>query len=382
MSESRSRHDRAMLDLAARVAWRGFGAVEPNPTVGCVIGREMDSGIEILGVGHHQRFGERHAEAEALRQCAERGIDPAGATAWVTLEPCNHHGKQPPCAAALARAGIARVVYASGDPNPLAEGGAAALRKAGIEVTQSHASPAAIAVSEPFQYRIKTGLPWVIAKWAQTIDGRIATASGDSKWISNEYSRRSVHRLRAKVDAVLTGIGTVLADDPLLTARGVPVRRVARRVVVDPHGKLPLDSQLVRSVTGGAPLTLAVAPTVLKSNASWYRTLLERGVDVVAFEPGADGRLNMADLLRWLVAERGCSTAMVESGPGLLGSLHRERLLNRLCVFVAPKLLADGGGMPPVQAEEAERVADAACYRLEHVKRIGDDVRLIYSATD
>ena len=371
-----------MLDLAARVAMRGVGAVEPNPTVGCVIGREHAGGVEILAIGHHGRFGGLHAEAEALRVCAERGIDPAGATVWVTLEPCNHQGKQPPCARALIDARIKRVVYASPDPNPAAIGGAGALREAGVTVEQSDESDAAIRSSAPFRYRIETGLPWVVAKWAQTIDGFVATSAGDSKWISNEFSRGSVHRLRAKVDAILTGIGTVLADDPLLTARDVPLRRLARRVVVDPKGRLPLDCQLVRSVTGGAPLTVAVAPSVLERNADWYRTLLERGVDVVAFEPDAEGRFVIADLLRWLARERQVSTAMVESGPKLLGAMHEEGLLNQLLVFVAPTLLGDSAAQSPVGGSTIAAIAGAARYRLDHVKRFGDDVRLLYRATD
>jgi len=234
-------------------------------------------------------------------------------------------------------------------------------------------------VSEPFIRRITAGLPWVIAKWAQTIDGRIATASGDSKWISNEHSRRSVHRLRARVDVVLTGIGTVLADDPLLTARGVSVRRVARRVVVDPHGRLPLDSNLVRTVQGVAPLTVAVASEVIGTNASWYRTMVERGVDVVAFDADEDGRLKLAELLRWLVSERGCSTVLVEAGPGLLGAMQREDLLDALCIYVAPRLLGDARGLGPVNAGEVASIADAHAYRLNHIRRIGDDVRLLYS---
>jgi diaminohydroxyphosphoribosylaminopyrimidine deaminase/5-amino-6-(5-phosphoribosylamino)uracil reductase len=371
-----------MLDLAARAALRGFGSVDPNPTVGCVIGREHSGGVEVLAIGHHRRFGGLHAEAEVLRICAERGIDPAGATVWVTLEPCNHQGQQPPCAQALIDAGVRRVVYASADPNPVAVGGADALRTAGIVVEQTDASAAATRASAPFRHRIETGLPWVVAKWAQTIDGFVATSSGDSKWISNELSRRSVHRLRAKVDAIVTGIGTVLADDPLLTARDVPVRRVARRVVVDPKGRLPLDCQLVRSVTGGAPLTVAVAPSVLERNADWYRTLLERGVDVVAFEPYAEGRFVIADLLRWLVAERQVSTAVVESGPKLLGAMHDEGLLNQLLVFIAPTLLGDSTSQSPVGGSTVASIAGAALYRLDHVKRFGDDLRLLYSAAD
>ncbi|XOV74443.1 MAG: bifunctional diaminohydroxyphosphoribosylaminopyrimidine deaminase/5-amino-6-(5-phosphoribosylamino)uracil reductase RibD [Phycisphaerales bacterium] len=371
-----------MLDLAARVAMRGVGAVEPNPTVGCVIGREHAGGVEILAIGHHGRFGGLHAEAEALRVCSERGIDPAGATAWVTLEPCNHQGKQPPCARALIDARIKRVVYASPDPNPVAIGGAGALREAGVTVDESDESDAAIRSSAPFRYRIETGLPWVVAKWAQTIDGFVATSAGDSKWISNLFSRRSVHRLRAKVDAIVTGIGTVLADDPLMTARDVPLRRLARRVVVDPKGRLPLDCQLVRSVTGGAPLTVAVSPSVLERNADWYRTLLERGVDVVAFEPDAEGRFVIADLLRWLARERQVSTAMVESGPKLLGAMHEEGLLNQLLVFIAPTLLGDPAAQSSVGGSPIASIAGAARYRLDHMKRFGDDVRLLYRATD
>lgn len=382
MSLNQAHIDRQMLDLAARAAMRGFGAVEPNPLVGCVIGRERSGQIEILAIGHHRRFGGLHAEAAALRLCTERGIDPRGATAWVTLEPCNHHGKQPPCTEALASSGIARVVYAASDPNPVAEGGASALEAAGIEVVRCDASRLATAVSEPFRRRISTGLPWVIAKWAQTIDGRIAAASGDSKWISNAMSRRGVHRLRAKVDVVLTGIGTVLADDPQLTARGVAVRRVARRVVVDPQGRLPLDSNLVRTVQGGAPLTVAVGSEVIGTNPSWYRTMVERGVDVVAFDADSDGRLKIAELLCWLVSERGCSTVLVEAGPGLLGAMQREDLLDVLCVYQSPRLLGDSRGLGPVDAGEAARIANAPSYRLNHIKRIGDDVRLLYGRAE
>ena len=350
--------------------------------VGCVIGFEKADGVEVAAIGCHRRFGGPHAEADALHRCMASGIDPRGATAWVTLEPCNHHGKQPPCADALIDAGVARVVYAAADPNPLAVGGAEALRAAGIEAVRSDASASAVGSSLPFRHRVQTGMPWVIAKWAQTIDGFVATSSGNSKWISNEWSRRSVHRLRARVDAILTGIGTVLTDDPLLTARDVPVRRVARRVVVDPNGRLPLDSQLVLSVAGGAPLTVAVGAEVLERNADWYRTLLERGVDVVASEVDGDGRIEMASLLRWLVAERGCSTVMVESGPKLLGAMHNEGVLNQLMVFVAPAVLGDASGMSAVAGARAPAIADGTRYRLDHVKRLGNDLRLLYGARD
>ncbi|MFU8827847.1 MAG: bifunctional diaminohydroxyphosphoribosylaminopyrimidine deaminase/5-amino-6-(5-phosphoribosylamino)uracil reductase RibD [Phycisphaerales bacterium] len=375
--------DHAMLKLGARAALRGFGEVEPNPMVGCVIGHPGPSGVEVLAVGRHRRFGGLHAEADALAICRDRGLDPRGATAWVTLEPCNHQGKQPPCVNALIEAGIARVVYAASDPNPLALGGADALRQAGVEVVLLEGCREAEGVSAPFRKRVATGLPWVIAKWAQTIDGCIATASGDSKWISSEASRRDVHRLRAKVDVLLTGIGTVLADDPKLTARGVKTRRIARRVVIDPKGRLPLDCRLVETVQGGAPLTVVVTDRVVQTNAAWYRTLVERGVDIVAFG-GVDGggHIDLAELLRWLVRERNCSTVMVEAGPRLLGSLMRAGLPDQLWVYLAPKLLGDQAARHAVDAKSAEAMSQAERYSLRHTKRIDEDLRIIYERRD
>lgn len=236
--------DARFLSLAGRLALRGQGDVEPNPLVGCVIVRR---GV-ILGMGHHRRFGQAHAEQEALDDCARRGHDAAGATVYCTLEPCACAGRQPACVDALISARVARVVYARSDPTPGKGGGAGRLRGAGITAELSDANPLATGVSAPFIRRATTGLPWVVAKWAQTIDGRVATRSGESQWISGERARARVHRLRARVDAILTGIGTVLGDDPLLTARGVHRRRRhAARVVADTDLDIPIQCQLVRT---------------------------------------------------------------------------------------------------------------------------------------
>ena len=365
---------RKMLDFAARLAWRGVGDVEPNPPVGCVIVRGG-----IIGMGHHRRFGGLHAEREALADCRRRGIDPRGATVYVTLEPCCHHGKTPPCTEALIEAGVGRAVIARADPSSVSGGGAEVLRRAGIEVEFTDASRAAVELTDPFVQRVSEGLPWVIAKWAQTIDGRVATRTGASKWISNEWSRSRVHRLRARVDAVLTGIGTVLADDPLLTARGVRrVRRIARRVVVDPGLRIPPRCALVRSVDR-APLTVACDAAMLDDAAGGQRqrTLTGYGVEVIGL-PRRGDRLDPRTLLAFLAEEHDAANVLVESGPGLLGSLFGEGLVNEAAVFVGPLVLADDRAVPVAGGHVAEALADGVRLAPRRVKRLDDDLLLHY----
>lgn len=366
-----------MLLLAARAAARGMGHVEPNPMVGCVIGR--DDGT-VLGVGHHRRFGGPHAEVEALRHCAMRGRSPRGATAWVTLEPCNHHGKQPPCTEALIGAGIARVVAARPDPDPVSTGGAERLRRAGIDVRFTDACPEAVRTSDAFIMRILHRRPWVIAKWAQTIDGRIADAAGASQWISGERSRRGVHGLRARVDAILTGIGTVLADDPLLTARGAHRRRTALRIVIDPGLRIPERSRLVQSIDQ-APLMVVTTPEGAAGRRAVAAALQGAGVEVLEMPRVSGGSIALRPLLERLAAERGVSNVLVEGGAGQLGALARESLLDELRVHIGPRLLGDPAGLSPVRA--AGRgvtipLSDAAGYDLCSVRRRGDDALLVY----
>ncbi|MDQ2940087.1 MAG: bifunctional diaminohydroxyphosphoribosylaminopyrimidine deaminase/5-amino-6-(5-phosphoribosylamino)uracil reductase RibD, partial [Actinomycetota bacterium] len=232
------------------------GAVSPNPLVGAVIVRDS----ETIGEGHHARLGDLHAERAAIEDCRSRGNDPAGATIYVTLEPCAHSGRQPPCSEAILEAGLARVVYASDDPSEKASGrGPGMLRDGGVEVEQAAGEQAAAArlLNQPFRKRARTGRPLVTLKMAASLDGFVATAEGDSKWISGEPSRELVHGWRADADAVGVGIGTVLVDDPLLTARDVEVVRQPARVVFDSEARLPLDSQLVRTVDA-APLVVVI----------------------------------------------------------------------------------------------------------------------------
>lgn len=320
--------DRDFLDLAARAAFRAMGDVEPNPMVGAVL---VKAGV-VIGIGHHRRFGGPHAEREALADARARGHDPHASTAYVTLEPCSHHGKTPPCTDALIEAGVARVVAARPDPNPVSAGGARALRVAGIPCDFCGDSDLALRVGDPFVKRTTTTLPFVIAKWAQFHDGRIVTRPDEDRWISGPAARRRVHRLRARVDAILTGIGTVLADDPLLTARDVArVRRVARRVVLDPSLRTPSDAALVRTA-GDTPTIIACTRGADPARAADLRS---RGVEVVEVPSNPDG-LDLHALLRRLARAHHLTTILTEAGPRLLASLFAARFVDLALIHTAP----------------------------------------------
>jgi len=359
-----------MLDLAARIASRGAGFVEPNPMVGCVLVRDD----KILGMGHHLIYGGPHAEVNALADCAARGETPNGATAYVTLEPCSHFGKQPPCVDALLNAGISRVVCARRDTNAPAAGGGDRLAASGVAFEVSSESPAATRLSDPFFKRIDTGLPWLIAKWAQTIDGRIATRTGESKWISSDRSRRRVHQLRGRVDAILTAVGTILADDPQLTARNVHRRRLARRVVIDPALETPEHAAILQTLDQ-APLTIATANSSLRAHQRKVATLTAQGVEILAL---GDEEIDITALLRHLVTAHNATNVLVESGPGLLGRLFDADLIDEAHVYIAPILLADDQAKPAARGRVAERLVDAKRLTLVRAKRIGDDVLLMY----
>ena len=325
-----------MLDLAARVAMRAVGDVEPNPLVGAAIVRNG----KVIGLGHHRKFGGPHAEIEALANCRARANDPRGATMYVTLEPCCHHAKQPPCTEALVKAGIAKVVIARRDPAEVSGGGEHLLREVGMEVQYSNESPLARGISAPFVKRIRTGLPWVIAKWAQTVDGRVATRSGESQWISCEQSRRRVHRLRSTVDAILIGSGTAIVDDPMLTARDVRrVRRVAMRVVADTGLDVPVDCALVKTA-GQTPVIFACAGDMAtaKITAPQRASLEQAGVEVLGVQTSGFG-LDLESLLRDLYKRHDVSTVLVEAGPGILGSMMEKELIDEAIVYIAPLML-------------------------------------------
>ncbi|CAG1009822.1 diaminohydroxyphosphoribosylaminopyrimidine deaminase / 5-amino-6-(5-phosphoribosylamino)uracil reductase [Phycisphaerales bacterium] len=371
-------HDTRFLDLAARHALRAFGRVEPNPLVGAAIVRDG----RLIGLGHHRRFGGAHAERDALEDAARRGEDVRGATMYTTLEPCASPGKQPPCTEAILKSGIARVVFARQDPHPSKGGGAAWLREGGVPCDQSNASALATGISAPFVKRTVTGLPWVIAKWAQTIDGRVATRTGESKWISGDVARRRVHRLRSRVDAVLTGIGTVIADDPMLTPRGVPIIRTAARVVADTDLDIPPDAAMVK--TAHEVPTLVACDGELAGSAIMARRRadLERsGVKVVPVLPADNGRgIDLRELLKTLLEEHDIATVLVEAGPGLLGTLFEQDLVDEAVVYIAPMLLGDELAKSAAVGRIAESLTSAKRLNLWRVKSVGGDVELVYRA--
>lgn len=385
--------DSTYMKRALVLAKRGQGWVEPNPMVGCVIVKKD----VVIGEGYHRIFGGPHAEVEALSVVKGKGA--RGAVVYVTLEPCSHHGKTGPCAEALIEAGVGRVVVGCVDPNPEVAGrGIKKLKRAGVkvEVCGGEAGVAAAGLIEPFAKVQTEGLPWVVGKWASTLDGAIATRTGDSQWISNEQSRRWVHQLRGRVDAVVTGIGTVLADDPLMTARGVRLKRIARRVVVDPRLRIPLDGKLVGSVEV-APLTIATAKGGgAKRKATQLR---KRGVEIIELPViknkrgsggsgggggGGGGKkvLNLKPLMRHLVKAHGATNVLLEGGPGVMGSMMAQDLVDELAVFIGPKLLGDANHIAPVVWPGADGVvkqmAKTRELSLESVQKMGGDLLLKY----
>jgi len=361
---------------ALTLAQWGQGRVEPNPMVGAVLARDG----EMVAEGYHPRFGGDHAEVEALNQAERIGIDAAGCHLFVSLEPCCHHGKTPPCTDAIIDAGISHVWVAMEDPSaPVAGRGIANLKAAGIPVDVGRLAREAKQLNAPFIKRATTDLPWVIVKWAQTLDGKIATASGDSKWISNATSRKRVHELRARVDAIMVGVGTVLADDPLLTARDVLIRRRARRVVVDPRLRLPLDSALVRSLgNDGPPLTIAIGQDTLQSKPKRLVQLQGKGVEVIALPSHGSGYLSLRPLLQQLSHNHLVTNVLVEGGATLIGRLLAEKLADQILAFTAPRVLGDANATSAISGLSRAKIAEADTLILRNMEQLGDDVLLDY----
>lgn len=344
---------------ALKLAQRGLYTTTPNPRVGCVL---VKDGV-VIGEGWHERAGEPHAEVHALRAAGEAA---RGATAYVTLEPCSHHGRTPPCAQALIDAGVARVIAAMEDPNPRVAGsGLAALRAAGIVTEVGMEAAAAAELNAGFVSRMRRGRPWVRMKIAASLDGRTALANGVSQWITGEAARRDGHRWRARACAVLTGIGTVLADDPQLTVRGVRTGRQPRRIIVDRCLETPPTA---RAVGEG---TLIVAADDQAGRAA---TLRARGAEVLMLADGA-GRVDLAGLLQ-VLGQRECNEVHVEAGAGLNGAFMAAGLVDEVLVYLAPAILGDGArGMFSIPG--LETLERAPRFTVSEVRRVGGDVRII-----
>lgn len=356
--------DRGWMRLALAEAECGRGAVEPNPLVGAVVVREG----RVEGTGHHRRYGGPHAEVFALEAAGTRA---RGATLYVTLEPCCHHGKTPPCSEAVIAAGIARVVAAMRDPFPkVAGGGFERLRAAGIEVEVGVEEESARRQNAPYLKRLATGRPYVIAKWAMSLDGRTAAHTGDSRWISGEASRRLVHERRGRMDGILVGIGTAIADDPELTARP-PGPRAPIRIVLDSKARLPLGGKLARTARE-VPVIVA-AP----ESAPGARVLaLEgAGVEVLRLPADPSGGVAVGALLDEL-GRRGMTNLLVEGGGRALGAFADAGEIDEVDAFIAPILVGGPPAHAPLFGEGAGRIALASRLSGLRVEPVGEDLRV------
>jgi len=351
--------DRELMRRALELAHRGLFTAAPNPRVGCVVARDG----RIIGEGWHERTGEAHAEVRALEDAAQRGESVRGATVYVTLEPCNHHGRTPPCTEALLASGVRRVIAAMVDPYLPASGGAARLAAAGIALDIGLLEREARELNVGWIKRLRDGRPWVRVKVAASLDGRTALAGGESQWITGEIARADGHRWRARSCAVLTGIGTVLHDNPQLTVRAVETTRQPLKVVIDRYGELPADARLLTS--GQVVIFSAEAP----------RTTWPANAESIVL-PGRDGKVDLAAMLGRL-GEREINELHVEAGARLNGALLAARLVDELLVYVAPCLLGDPArGMFELPAPLA-RLADRTALTIASIEPVGEDWRIL-----
>ncbi len=346
---------------ALREARRGLGNTSPNPMVGAIIVK----GGKVLARGYHRYAGAPHAEAEALSRLEGKA---EGATLYVNLEPCNHYGRTPPCTEAILASGIARVVIGMQDPNPDVKGGGCAyLRGHGLEVIEGVMENESRELNEAFVKYSRTKRPFVTLKSALTLDGWAATSSGHSKWVTNERSRACVHRLRARSDAVLVGVGTVISDDPMLTVRGIRGKNPLR-IVADTSLRTPLDARIVRDLSDARTL-IAIGP---EANGARLRKMAKQRVEIVRC-PAMGGKIDLLVLLERLGA-MSVMSLLVEGGAEIAGAFLRERLVDKVVVFIAPKLLAGDDGVPMARGHGALMMEN--CLRLGNVRlqKIGSDI--------
>lgn len=364
------------MQQAIDLARRGEGCVEPNPMVGCVLVKDE----RCLGRGWHRNFGGPHAEVNAIADAANADESIIGCTAYVSLEPCSHSGKTGPCVEALIAAKVRRVVIAVTDPNPLVAGkGIERLRQSGIEVETGVLQAEARSVLAPYLKTVEKGKPWVIAKWAMTVDGKIATFSGDSEWISNSESRKIVHQIRSRVDGIMVGSGTARADNPSLTVRlpglepedVVKHRKKPLRIVFDSMAATAVVSNIVQTANE-VPTLIAVGPN---HDANQAQRFVDHGVDVWIGD-AANRHDRLLELLIHL-SERGVTNLLVEGGGKMLGLLNDLGEIDEVHAFIAPKLLGGFGAVTPVMGLDRSRMADAKQLQLLSAERIGDDVYMI-----
>jgi len=357
------RNDRYYMMRAITLAKRAEGKTSPNPPVGCILVKNK----KIIAEGYHKKAGSSHAEVVALRRTSRA----KGSTMYVTLEPCDHYGKTPPCTDAIIKSGLKKVVIALKDPNPLNNGkGIRKLKSSGIRIKKEICKKEAAELYRPYIKFIREKIPFVSLKIAESLDGKIATSKGQSKWISSPSSRQYVHKLRSKSDAVMVGINTVLKDDPTLIPKMSHSRstKFTKRIIIDSHLKIPLNSRLVRSARS---YPLLVATT---QNPPQYKKklLIEKGVEVVG--SGSKGsKVNLRNLLR-ILGSMNIMHLLVEGGGKLAGSLMDEHLVDRAIFFIAPKIIGGKTAVSAVRGEGVKRLKNAVRLRNIKIKRFAEDV--------
>lgn len=351
--------DTDYMKIALDLAKNGAGKVNPNPMVGAVIVKDG----KIIGQGWHEKYGGLHAERNAFKNCRE---SPAGAVLYVTLEPCCHYGKTPPCTEAIIENGIKKVIIGAKDPNPLVAGkGAEILRRNGIEVVEGVLESECTKLNEVFFHYIKTGLPYVVMKYAMTMDGKIATSTGKSKWITGEAARKRVHEDRNRLSAIMVGIGTVLIDDPYLTCR-IENGRNPIRIICDSKLRLPITSNIAK--------TAKDVPTIIATSSSYkeqYEKYGKLGIEVLCVKQ-KDGHLDLKELIN-ILGKRGIDSLLIEGGGTLNYSALKEGIVNKIQVYIAPKIFGGERAKSPVGGEGVDIPDEAVLLKNSTVIKLGDD---------
>ena len=354
--------DSEYMELALMLAKNGLGWTAPNPMVGAVLVKDG----EIIGQGWHEKCGEPHAERNALANCKK---SPQGATLYVTLEPCCHQGRQPPCVDAILEAGIRRVVVVSADPNPLVAGkGIRILREHGIEVTEHMLEEECDRLNEVFFHYIQTKRPFVVMKYAMTMDGKIACENGDSKWVTGEKARETVQNMRKKYMGIMVGINTVLEDNPMLNCR-IEENVNPIRIICDSNLRIPFESNIVN--TANKIQTIVVCTNEADTDKQKY--LEECGVEVVRQK--RKGRVNLSELMKTL-GEKGIDSILLEGGGTLNAQALKENIVNKICCFIAPKIVGGANAKSPIEGKGVEKMMEAYNLRNLEIQKIGNDIML------
>ncbi len=358
-------HSEYFMSLAVQEAWKGCGWVNPNPMVGAVIVKDG----RIIGKGHHEKYGSPHAERNALSACSE---SPEGATLYVTLEPCCHRGQTPPCTDALIESGIKKVIAGMEDPNPLVAGkGFEILKKHGIETVCGVLEKECRSLNEVFCHFIAHNTPFVAIKYAMTLDGKIATASGKSKWITGEKAREHVHWLRHRYSAVMAGAGTVISDDPMLNCR-LPEGKDPVRIICDTNLRIPLEARIVRTAHEFKTYIATGAPEGKKSDR-----LRDKGAEIISV-PMKNAHIDLNELMKILGGKK-IDSILLEGGGTLNASALACGIVNKAFVYIAPKIFGGESAKSPVGGRGADKPEDAMMLRDRKITELGDDILLEYS---